>query len=194
MAALVGLIGRKRVGKDTFADVLVQHFGFTRIAFADPLKQVALDLDPLVGPCSLPGRLVPEHHPLSEVIEALGWEQAKDEVPGVRRTLQRLGQAIREQTRDYWLELAMQQAGLVGGPVVITDVRMPNEADAIRAAGGTLLRIVRDLPDDGDRDISETALDEYLADAVVPNFGFRQELEYMAAKFGHSLRLLGDLD
>ena len=48
--ALVGLIGRKRHGKDTFADVLVQPAAFTKAGFADPLREArASAINPLVG-------------------------------------------------------------------------------------------------------------------------------------------------
>ena len=37
---LLGLLGRKRVGKDTVADHLVQEYGYQKISMADPLKDV----------------------------------------------------------------------------------------------------------------------------------------------------------
>ncbi len=36
---LIAVLGRKSSGKDTFANVLINEFGFTRYAFADPLKK-----------------------------------------------------------------------------------------------------------------------------------------------------------
>ena len=38
---IIGLIGKKRAGKDTFADYLVEKYGFIKLAFADPIKEVA---------------------------------------------------------------------------------------------------------------------------------------------------------
>lgn len=170
MAQLIGLIGRKRSGKDTFASALAEVGGYTRVAFADPLKQAALALDPIVGPAPLPGDCVSSYRRLSEVVEALGWETAKDVVPEVRPVLQRLGtDAIRALDDNFWVEAGMERAGAIGGPVVFTDCRFPNEADAIRAAGGFIVRINRDLPDDGDKHPSEVALDDYEADAEYDN-------------------------
>ena len=37
---LIGLVGRKGVGKDTFADYLVKNHQFEKHAFAEPLKQI----------------------------------------------------------------------------------------------------------------------------------------------------------
>src|SRR5690606_2925967 len=75
---------------------------------------------------------------LTQVVGNLGWERAKD-VPEVRRTLQRLGVAIRELDTGFWLHAAARtiEAALGGGrPVVVTDVRFPNEAEYIRRKGG----------------------------------------------------------
>ncbi|CAO0836096.1 Adenylate kinase OS=Streptomyces microflavus OX=1919 GN=Smic_81130 PE=4 SV=1 [Streptomyces microflavus] len=44
----VGIIGRARVGKDAAGQWLVDNRGYRRIGFADPLKEAALKLDPLI--------------------------------------------------------------------------------------------------------------------------------------------------
>jgi hypothetical protein len=194
---LIGLIGKKRVGKDTFAAVLVEEFGFARVAFADPLKAMALTIDPW----ALPGD---EHRlfmRLTDLIDDEGWEVAKEEYPEVRRFLQRLGDGVRQFDPEFWVGAGMYAAdiarrgvfahrnadyyaeGKSPKPVVITDVRYPNEADAIRDAGGTLIRIVRPDADDGDTHASETALDGYAADTVVSNQGSLDLLTWSARQF-----------
>jgi hypothetical protein len=184
---LVGLIGKKRAGKDTYAEVLTSRHGFTRVSFADPLRQAALQADPIVGPCSLPGELVPQYRRLSTVIEAIGWEVAKDTVPGVRAFLRTLGQAIREIQPDFWLDAGLTKIAETGSPVVVTDVRFPNEADAIAALGGTLVRIVRPETEDGDLDVSETALDLYPEDVYVSNVGTVDRLRSQAEELVSAL-------
>lgn len=181
---LVGLIGKKRVGKDTFAAVLVEEFGFARVAFADPLKEMALTIDPVIfagiddNAAWSPSRLTP-------AVMMDGWERVKDTYPEARRFLQRLGDGVRQFDPEFWLRAGMVQAGTLRRgspefdgiewnlgpthPVVITDVRYPNEADAIRDAGGILVRIVRPGVDDGDTHASETALEDYDADVIVEN-------------------------
>jgi hypothetical protein len=59
---------------------------------------------------------------------------------------------------------------------VITDVRFPNEADAVREHGGVLIRINRDLENTSDH-TSETALDDYGFDLVIDNNGTLEELK-----------------
>lgn len=41
---IVALDGATGSGKDTTADVLVRDFGFTKVAFADPLKRIVMDV------------------------------------------------------------------------------------------------------------------------------------------------------
>lgn len=45
----VALMGRAGSGKDSAAARLVSRYQFVRVAFADPLKESALRLDPIVG-------------------------------------------------------------------------------------------------------------------------------------------------
>lgn len=169
---LVGLIGKKRVGKDTFAAVLVEEFGFARVAFADPLKEMALTIDPLISDAPAPNAAWSPMR-LTPAVMMDGWERVKDDYPEARRFLQRLGDGVRQFDPEFWSNAGMQEAACnraEGFPVVITDVRYPNEAAAIREAGGILVRIERPGVDDGDTHASETALDEYREDAIVLNY------------------------
>ncbi|MFJ9549093.1 deoxynucleotide monophosphate kinase family protein [Streptomyces erythrochromogenes] len=177
----VALMGRARSGKDTAAARLVQRHQFVRVAFADPLRESAMALDPIVGADASPYGALPIR--LSDLVKRYGWERAKTEYPEVRRTLQRLGEAVREHDRDYWLRLALDKirtADRWGLPVVVTDCRYPNEAAALRAAGALLVRVDRpslaEHQDQGAEHISETALAGYRPDAVLTNTGTVAEL------------------
>ncbi|WGH20315.1 deoxynucleoside monophosphate kinase [Arthrobacter phage MaGuCo] len=184
---IVGLIGKKRSGKDTFAHGMT---GYTRIAFADPLRRAALALDPIVGRPALPGQLAPQRDVrLSDVIDAIGWERAKDCVPEVRRILQRLGtESIRAIDPDFWIRAGEAAILADGGPVVVTDCRYPNEADKIRAMGGVLIRVVRPGFDSaGDAHPSESALDRYAEDVQVLNNGTVDDLLNAAARVAATL-------
>jgi len=127
----IALIGRARSGKDSVAGRLVSEHGYTRVAFADKLKEAVLALDPLIfGTVHL-----------AEMVELNGWEAAKSH-PEVRRVLQHYGQAIREISPKFWINAAFP-AMLGKTRIVVSDVRYRNEADALRAAGFTLVRITR---------------------------------------------------
>lgn len=185
---LIGLVGRKRVGKDTFALTLVDLHGYTRVAFADPIRDAALALDPIVGRPAIPGDLDGSHDlRLSDVIDAIGWERAKEHVPEVRRTLQRLGTEVgRTIDPDVWVRLALERIAAASGPVVVTDVRFENEANAIKRAGGALVRITRPEVETDDPHPSETALDDFPVDHIVRNVS-RGHLAWVANALGMSM-------
>ena len=37
---IIGFLGKKRCGKDTSGDYLIEKYGFVKYAFADPVKQI----------------------------------------------------------------------------------------------------------------------------------------------------------
>lgn len=37
---LIGIVGLKRTGKDTMADYLIKNYGYNKVAFADPIKDI----------------------------------------------------------------------------------------------------------------------------------------------------------
>ncbi|MFF3312474.1 hypothetical protein [Streptomyces sp. NPDC002952] len=180
----VGIIGRARVGKDTAGKWLVDERGYRRVGFADALKEAALKVDPIVHATAerssaygYGGEVVPvwdaETHYLSDIVRRMGWEAAKDEFPEVRRILQELGASIRALDPEFWLRIALaktQEANEAGVPVVITDVRYPNEAESLRRAGFHLLHIERPGVPQLDHE-SEGALTADDADYTVRNDG-----------------------
>lgn len=180
MASLViGLLGRKRSGKDTFAQRLVDAHGFRRFAFADALKDVALHLDPIIHQNESDdglGKVWTTR--LSDIVSAVGWERAKED-PEVRRVLQHQGTGVRELDPDFWLRVVMDQVDAHDGPAVITDVRFPNEYDAVMRDGVTV-RILRPDQDTSDNHISEIALDGSPVDFKVVNDGTVADLHQRA--------------
>jgi hypothetical protein len=201
---LIGLLGHKRAGKDTFASRLIEEHGYARVAFADPLKEAALALDPIVY-TFVGGPYDGVQYRLADLVAQRGWERAK-EYPEARRILQHLGDAVRLLDPGFWVRAAMARVaelqatemmmsfgGTViretrGLPVVITDVRYPNEAEAIREAGGTLVRILRPGADSADdAHSSEHALDDCPVDVITNNTGGLDELFAQADRLAISL-------
>ncbi|MCX4547273.1 hypothetical protein [Streptomyces sp. NBC_01500] len=179
----VAFIGKAQSGKDTAGMRLVQHWAFTRLAFADPLKAAALELDPIIDsePYECDGRLYTENTRLSDLVRSVGWERAKEEYPEVRQTLQYMGQTVRELDPDFWVRVLMDKVRAADGwnmPVAVTDCRYRNEAEALRAAGFTLVRIARPRGSAmtmreirAAKHASETELDDFLADKTLINDG-----------------------
>lgn len=171
----IALMGRARSGKDTIARRLIHQDAYVRVAFADPLKDMALRIDPYVTKYGN-GPLLR----LSDIVHADGWERAKDEHPEVRSFLQHLGQYIREQDEDFWLRQGLRkldEAEKWNLPAVVTDVRYPNEYEALRDRGFKMVRVQRPPIQQTYPDVaaalhdSETALDNTFANVTVNNNG-----------------------
>lgn len=160
---IIGLAGYARSGKDTVAEILVKERGFRRIAFADALKAVLADVNPLMGTNSR----------LSDRLE-WGWEQAKTE-PEVRMLLQRLGVACRRHIHpDVWVDAVFHMIETVFDETghhrwVIPDVRFPNELVAVRNHGGQVWRVERAGTGPVNGHESETAIDGERFDQRIPN-------------------------
>ncbi len=181
----VALIGRARSGKDTIGARLGRQFAFTRVAFADPLRTAALDLDPVVGAESTSYGHLPIR--LSDLVGRYGWETAKTRYPEVRRTLQRLGEAVREHDPEFWVRLALARVDVADRwnlPTVVTDVRHANEAEALRQRGALVVRVVRpdadQLAGEAGQHITESGLPDYPADVTITNAGTVEDLHRLA--------------
>ena len=126
---ILGLAYKARAGKDLAAAYLVKHYGFLRLAFADPLKEAARCIYGFTDE-QLYGQL-------KEVADPF-W----GETPRV--ILQKMGtECMRKGHRnDIWIAAAQRK--LLGEPDrnwVISDCRFPNEARMIHSLGGKVVRI-----------------------------------------------------
>ena len=172
MLPRIGLMGRARTGKDTAAGLLVPY-GYTRLAFAEPLRDLAVEVDPYVG--VVDGRAVR----YTEAVMAVGYERAKDDHLELRRVLQRLGTGARHVLGDsVWVDAlaALVDAMPVWAPVVVTDVRFPNEAERLRQLGFVMVRLTRTAAPPAGEHVSETALDRVPADVTYANDGTVEDL------------------
>jgi hypothetical protein len=152
---LIGLMGYAGSGKDTVANELIAR-GWERRAFADALRSVALETNPIVTHI--------DHIRLSEVVSDIGWDRAKREYSEVRKLLQNLGMGVRNHIGyDAWVDAAFKDRDL-NRNLVITDVRFLNEAERVKAEGGFLVRVVRPGTEAVNGHVSEHELADYPAD------------------------------
>jgi hypothetical protein len=189
---LIGLTAWARGGKDAVADILASE-GFTRTAFADPIYNVILTMNPLVKVKPTAGwryRLRP-HRRLGELVAEHGWHWIKEHSPEGRRLLNTLGAAIRDYDNDFWVKATM--GGLEPGKrYVLADCRFPAEVDALRAHGGVLVRITRPGvgpardPLTGQPYLSEMAVVDVAEDFALVNDG--PTLEHLEADTVRLLR------
>ena len=169
---IVGLSGYAGSGKDETAKIL-GYDGFTRIAFADKLKALALDLNPILDVWDDKGW---RYNHLSTLIDQFGAEDAK-KIPSVRKFYQDLGNKVREHLgEETWVQAAINGIDS-NNSYVFADVRYPNEADAVRNEGGEIWRINRPGTGPVNDHISERAMDDYDFDRVFDNDGTLEDLE-----------------
>jgi hypothetical protein len=161
---IIGLSGYAQTGKDTIANYLVKNYGFTRVAFADPIREAVYKLNPNINIADMRGVS------LADAVDKLGWETVKVESDDARWLLQRMGTEVgREVFGDnFWVDIAMEKAHS-HDKVVFTDVRYPNELQAILEASGAVWRVVKDDVGAVNRHASETALDDYQFEYVIFN-------------------------
>lgn len=168
MNILIGVTGEARAGKDTFARLLGEH-GYRRVAFADALKQVvALIADEPVG-------LYHDDTTKEQYTDALGMTR--------RQALQLMGtEGGRKVLGDLvWVNRLTRSWRNAGKPRwVVSDVRFDNEAEAIRANGGIIVKIVRPQAEKISTGVaghaSEGGIDHSLVDFHVKNSGTLEDL------------------
>ena len=165
---IIGLSGYAQSGKDTVAEYLVKERGFTRVAFADPIREFLLELNPILE----------NGLHLTSVVDEFGWELAKKKEE-VRRLLQATGVAARKHVdQDLWVIAAMRKMDEGVKDYVITDVRFQNEGVMIKQAGGQLWRIERIGVGPVNEHVSEHDLDNWEFDAYIHNNATIEDLEF----------------
>jgi hypothetical protein len=173
---IIGLTGYAQSGKDTVAKILVENYGYTRVAFADKIRDFIYDMNPMVD------NVAGEPIFIKERIDRDGWEMAKKN-PHVRRALQNAGVSARKLFGpQFWINEAMKT--MLNDPrpdmhYVITDVRFLNEADMIRVNKGQIWRIKRLGVDAVNAHVSESQMDDYPVDQIFTNNSSIEDLELM---------------
>lgn len=155
----IGIVGKLGSGKTSLANYLVAEFGYTKMSFADPMKDIAK--------------------------EFFDVEKGR---PLYRELMQKLGTDwFRSIDPDVWVKHLLKRA--TGDRMVVDDVRFPNEAKGLLDAGWLLvyldcsedIRIRRVLERDGSFDPaclshpSETGVDD------IVHF-YESDLYYIDAK------------
>jgi hypothetical protein len=164
---IIGLTGYAQSGKDTVASILVENYGYQRVAFADPIRDLLYATNPMLK----------EGYRVKGLVDVYGWDRVKVDYPEARRLLQDLGVGARKTFGDmFWVKQALRQVNPEGN-YVITDVRYPNEAKAIREYGSSQIWRVRRLGvDPVNSHESESAMDGEKVDQIFVNNGTIDDL------------------
>lgn len=160
MSTIIGLCGYKRTGKTTVAEILCDNNGYFHESFASPLRWFVaetLGMTPMQleeakeTPIAWLDGVTPR-----KMMQSVGTEWGREMIHPelwVRSLVQRIRPALDR-----------------GQNVVVSDVRFPNEATAIRNLGGVIVRVTRPGMLRGDHP-SESQVDAIDADFDFPNDG-----------------------
>jgi len=168
-----------KVGKDTFADILIKQHGFHKLSFAYPLKESSKilfgftddDLD----------KNKEQIHPFwkttpRKILQYMGTEifreKIKEVIPWVSDNF------WVEKLKQSYLDLQKKYGNDIN--VVITDCRFLNECNAVKKMGGYIIGIIRPLIKQADEHVSEKEFDLIKKDYVVINDSTIQELHKKA--------------
>ena len=175
---LIGITGKARSGKDAIAKFAWSQYGFTRIAFADPVKMAAQAKFGLTAAQTWDDELkevVIPHWNMTprQMFQMEGTEAGRNVFGG-----------------DLWIKRFMLSYNLLKDTddIIVPDVRFDNEASAIRDLGGIIIEIRRGqagLSGSAGAHVSESGL-SLPADYVIDNNGTLEELheKFEAIVFG----------
>lgn len=153
---IIGLAGQKRHGKNFLAaNIHLYDPGFRITHFADKLKEITADVfghpvDDFYDEAKKDAAF-PEPVEMDKLIANMAyWTNLAIEPRGEianspRELLQLFGtEYVRSLDNDYWVNATMKNIRDTGHDHIVADVRFENEANAIRKAGGLVVRIIRD--------------------------------------------------
>ena len=187
---IIGLAGKSGSGKDVVADHINEKYGYKKVAVADALKLEVYDQ--LLNPSGDFLRILQElgyatpmlELPIPQLTnptndEKIAW--INDHRKFLRNLLQYYGTEYRcSQDSDYWVKQLVAKMSETDF-VVVSDVRLPIEMDAVYKAGGEVWLVTRTgvEPVGIPGHLTEVGLDGATFDRIIAN---DTSLEYLKKK------------
>ena len=172
---IIGLSGKKRVGKDTFANFLILNYNFITYTFADPVKEVCRNMfrlseEQLYGDKK---EVLDErwNYTPRELFQKIGTEFGQYKIYELLPNLNCEPKQLWVKNFKLWYENNKEKN------VLLTDVRFLHELKAVEDLGGHIIKINRDTKLQ-DEHSSETQLDNYRFKNVIENNGTLEELYF----------------
>lgn len=172
---LIGVYGDSRCGKDSVANILVEHLGFEKRNLADPIREALIAINPPLVMRDDIGVVV---NPLQKFVEDWGWNTTKEDYPETVDWMINLGQHMRTISPRIWLDACLAKPY---SRLVIPDCRQPNEYDEIIRRGGVVWNVKR--PGTVPRGMDRLLEDKHF-DVTLYNSGTIEELTSYVIKCG----------
>jgi len=173
---LIGVLGRKRVGKDTTADYLVNKHKFgLKIAFATPLKDACKLLFNFTDEDVNDKKDIINHTwgvTPRTMLKYFGTDIFRNDIQNVLPNVE----------DKFWAKLCLEKCiSSHKDRVVISDVRFQNEIDYIHKYNGIVIKLVnRNVPQDPD----ENQIDQLKGDYTIYN---EQDYDYLYKCIDHTI-------
>ena len=178
---IIAICGHKFSGKSTVASLLHNTTGYEVVSFADKLK----DITCILSGCTREDLEDYDFKETQLVPDYLRPYCLNAEKPTFRAFLQHFGSEVMRGVNDnIWVDCTLSNCGK---DVIISDCRFLNEANAVKAKGGIVIKIVRPDAKASDSHQSETRIDEIDADYTLWN---DTTLENLVANVDSLVRLL----
>jgi len=166
---LVGIHGLAYNGKSSVAKTLADRLDLMKFTIAEPVTEACARI------------LMIPHHDFLQL-------DKERRITGMRFTPRQLMQAIGRSLRDCQEDFLLKELenrmsprhgmhDLLFGGSLITDIRLPIEAQWLRDRGGVLVHIIRDGAPTTHNDITEQTLEIQPGDVVIKNSTTLEELE-----------------
>ena len=175
---LIALVAKKRSGKDTLADYLCENHGYTKYAFAGPLKKACAEIF-MFDDSQVDGinkeTPDPKWNGLSArtVFQIFGTEMFRQKLGDFFPELDNIKNNFWTYRFEMWYNNFKKNNP--NGKVVVSDARFPNEAEIIRKLGGSVIKIHRDTGMAQDNHSSEKNIDLIKGDIEITNDGTIEE-------------------
>jgi dephospho-CoA kinase len=173
---IIGITGRKGVGKDTLADYLVSNYGFIKLSMADPLKKAVMEMFSLTYD-QVYGDYIAKETPDSrwfnasprQILQYIGTDlfrnQLNEIMPGINKNVHVIAMknkiaSIREKNPS--------------ANIVIADIRFDNEIEI----SNIIIKLTRNIETDNNTQMheSEAGICDSLCSVVWNNNSNKQML------------------
>ncbi len=168
---IIGITGRKRHGKDTLGDYLVKNHGYTKIGFADALKEACRHIfgfndEQLYGDLKEVDDEFWKTSP-RKVLQYVGTDLFRDQIANIMPDVK----------SDIWIKVVENK--ILQNPdkrYVITDVRFENELEFLKKHNALTIKVQRDTLTNVDSHVSESYIDQLETKYKILNNGTLEEL------------------
>lgn len=179
---LIGIVGKKRCGKDTTAEYLIKNNGFERYSFADPIKHGAIAMfgftEKQMWGSAEDKETVDPRWGISprRMLQLMGTELFQFDIQKHLKDGEfKVGREVWVKAFKIWYQNEKVKPRITFN-VVIADMRFIHEEKAIREMDGEIWRVSRPSLIDIDEHASEKEQDSIVADKTVINDGTLEEL------------------